>query len=53
MKSCNKCKKTKPLNEFKIARSNVDNRCSTCKECDKIRNKRYRDKKNDGIIDAF
>lgn len=53
MKSCKICKKTKPLIEFKMARSNVDNRCSVCKECDKLRNKSYREKKNIGIIEAF
>lgn len=53
MKSCRKCKKIKPLIEFKIERSNVDGRSGLCKECDKIRNKAYRDKKNEGIIHAF
>ncbi|WP_250450683.1 hypothetical protein [Caballeronia sp. ATUFL_M2_KS44] len=33
MKTCPKCKVTKPLNEFSMSRDRVDGRAAQCKTC--------------------
>jgi len=43
MKICTKCKIEKSLDEFYPNASHVDGKCSWCKICDNIRNKKYRD----------
>lgn len=41
MKTCSKCKQTKSLTEFAIAKTKPDGRSPDCKECKRIYNKEY------------
>lgn len=41
MKTCPKCKKTKPLDEFSVSKSRKDGRASTCKLCKREMDRDY------------
>lgn len=52
-KKCLKCKLEKPLTEYYMNRVAFDNRSATCKECERIYNKKLRDNKLKDRIYAF
>ena len=51
MKICSKCNVEKSLDNFYKAKVNKDNLCSWCKDCDKLKQKKYR-KSNAEIVSA-
>jgi len=42
MKTCNKCKQTKPIDQFHVNSFAPDGRKYSCAECESIRNKKLR-----------
>ena len=52
-KKCIKCKIEKPLTEFYINKTANDNHSSSCKECERVYNKKLRDNKLKDRIYAF
>ena len=52
-KKCAKCQLVKELAEFYVNRTAFDGRTSSCKECEKIYNRKLREKKKEDRIYAF
>lgn len=50
MKTCSRCKKTKPLEQFFRDRSKADGRHSQCKVCQSAREKVYRQSEEGKIV---
>jgi len=47
MKTCSKCKTTKPLTEFNKTKSNKDGLSFYCKVCNRKTSRQYREKNKD------
>jgi hypothetical protein len=52
-KKCLKCKIEKPLTEYYHNSTASDNRCGSCKECERLYNKKLRENKLKDRIYAF